>query len=57
MKNYQKPELKAVEISLCNVILTSVEQPVDEPGFTLSGNRSAGEGNWDHSWDDILRSM
>ena len=57
MKNYQRPELKAVEISLCNVILTSVTEPEAEPGFTLSGNRSAGEGNWDHSWDDILRSM
>lgn len=53
MKKYTRPELTAVEISLCDVILTSAPTP----DFSISGAKSAGQGNWDSAWEDILRSL
>ncbi|MBQ9428500.1 MAG: hypothetical protein IJU41_03020 [Clostridia bacterium] len=51
MKNYVKPHLDTVELSLCDVLLTS------EPGFSLSGEKSAGEATWQDAWTDALHSM
>lgn len=53
MKNYVKPHLETVELSICDILLTSES----EPGFTLSGARSAGEANWQDDWTDILHSL
>ncbi|MBQ9429524.1 MAG: hypothetical protein IJU41_08290 [Clostridia bacterium] len=51
MKNYVKPHLETVEISLCDVVLTS------DFGFALSGDKSAGEATWQDVWTDALHSM
>ncbi|MBQ9429555.1 MAG: hypothetical protein IJU41_08445 [Clostridia bacterium] len=53
MKTYVKPTIEAVEVSLCDVILTSAPTP----DFSISGAKSAGQGNWDSAWEDILRSL
>ena len=50
MKKYTRPELTAVEISLCDVILTSAETPA----FNIEADKSAGQGNWLDAWNSLL---
>ena len=50
MKKYTRPELTAVEISLCDVILTSAETPA----FNIEADKTAGQGNWLEAWNSLL---
>ena len=50
MKNYTKPELKAIELSLCDVILTSEEALA----FSIEADKTAGQGNWLDAWNSLL---
>lgn len=50
MKTYVKPTIEAVEVSLCDVILTSAETPA----FNIEADKTAGAANWQEAWNSLL---